>query len=371
MSFSDDYLRYDLETIATQIEAHSSHISETLVKCYSNEKLEQSDLCALLSPAALPYLEEIVAISTQYTRQRFGNIIQFYAPLYLSNYCHSTCTYCGFSRPNQIHRLTLSVEQAYQEAQLLYQNGIRHLLLLSGEDYKQVPMNYLKEIIQLLAPQFASLAIEVYPLEKNDYTTLQNMGLDGVVVYQETYDAQRYSQVHLGGMKKRMLWRLDCPDRAAQAGIRHIGLGALLGLSSQSACDVFLLATHARYLMRHYWQSEISISLPRLRPAVGLETPPLINDTIYWQYLCALRLFLPQAAIHLSTRESASFRDTIAGTCVTHMSAASKTEPGGYSGQKSTRQFETSDTRSLSAIEKAIEKQGMQSVTTDWSPVLK
>ena len=384
MTFSNIYKHENFEARSLQIaDALKTAQGSSLSPSYFHEKiqdilrrarqgsaLESEDLLLLLSDKADTYLDEIIDCSQHITRQHFGRIIQFYAPLYLSNHCHSTCTYCGFSRPNSIKRLTLSLEGAVEEALLLKQKGIHHILLLTGEDYKKTPLSYLEKIVQRLSPKFASVSIEVYPFETDDYRRLRLAGLSGVSVYQETYDAQRYRQVHLGGMKKRMTNRLNCPDRIGEAGIRFLSIGALLGLSDPAA-DVFFTAMHARYLMLTYWQTELSVSLPRLRPAVGLENPPSLSDKSYTRYFCAMRLFLPKAGLYLSTRESPAMRDYLSDICITHMSVGSKTEPGGYSGKKSTEQFSISDNRSLTEISKALTERKLDGIRIDWNPLLR
>ncbi len=350
---------------------NSREAARVLANWEEGRPLELQDLLCLLAPGAEELSEEIFACARSCTKQRFGSTMQLYAPLYLSNYCHSTCTYCGFSRTNQIKRLQLKVEEALAEAQILRKQGIRHILLLTGEDYKNTPPAYLEDVISALSPHFASLTMEVYPMDTAHYLRLRSYGLDGVAVYQESYDPQRYKEVHLGGMKKRMYYRLNCPDRVGAAGIRRIAIGALLGLSDP-AVEVFFLAMHAQYLMRQYWQSEISLSLPRLRPsaALGEEQVPYISDHSYAHYLCALRLFLPQAGLNLSTREAPHIRDMLADICITHMSAGSKTEPGGYSGKNSTKQFENYDKRSIREVSMQLKAQGLDTVFVDWSHVL-
>ncbi len=359
---------------------------EILSNCPSTNKIDHilqswsdglslglEDLICLLSPQADKYLDEMISCARLATRQRFGQVIQFYAPLYLSNHCHSTCTYCGFSRSNSsVQRLTLSIKEAIAEAQLVHKSGIRHILLLTGEDYKQTPISYIEEIIKELSNDFASISIEIYPLDTTDYICLRQAGLDGVAVYQETYDPQRYQQVHLGGMKKQMLYRLNCPDRVGSASIRRIAIGALLGLS-EPATEVFFIGLHARHLLKYHWQSELSISLPRLRPAAGitLETSSSISDRNYLRYLCALRLFLPEVGLNLSTREAPAMRNQLAEICISHMSAGSKTEPGGYSGKQSSEQFEISDKRSIHEVSQSLVKRGLEPLLVDWSPVLK
>lgn len=328
------------------------------------------DFARLVSPAADEHLEAMAELARDITRRRFGRTMQLYAPLYLSNECTSICTYCGFSHDHDIKRLTLNADSAEREADLLHAQGIRHILLLTGESYRHTPLSYLKEIIQRLSLKFPSISIEVYPLKESEYTELRGVGLDGLTVYQETYDPERYGRVHLRGMKKRMQFRLDCPDRGGRAGLRRIAVGALLGLSDPVA-DTFLAALHARYLLKHYWQTQVGISLPRLRPAAEVNALPLIPDRMYARLLCALRILLPDVALYLSTREAPRMRDAFAGICITHMSAGSRTEPGGYSGQESTGQFEIEDVRPIPEIAHMLSEQSIEPVLVDWSPILK
>lgn len=348
----------------------AAEVESALDRASSGIALDQNDLEALLSPAARSYLEPMAGLAQELTRRRFGNTIQIYAPLYLSNECRSSCTYCGFSYENTIRRKTLTMEELQAEADVLYQTGIRHILLLTGEDYRNTPIRYLAEAARLLRDRFSSISIEVYPLKEEDYALLRGEGVDGLAVYQETYDKDRYAQVHLRGMKKNMRFRLECPDRAGRAGIRKIAVGALLGLSDPAA-ETFFVAMHARYLIQNFWQTQVSVSLPRLRAAQGLDEPPIIADADYVRYLCALRLFLPDAGLVLSTREGAVFRDHMSGLCITQMSAGSRTEPGGYSGMETGEQFEIEDNRSVAEFSRALRSRGMEPVFTDWSPILK
>lgn len=396
MNFSEYLGEHELrfEDVAARIAAVTADeaaavIPRALNAVDAGQELGLDELVVLLSPAADAHLETMAVVAEALTRRRFGRTIQIYAPMYLSNYCHSTCTYCGFSFGNQIKRLTLSVPRAVEEARLLHDAGIRHILLLTGEDYKETPVDYLAEVCRALSGRanfaketaasasvqsgefhFPSISLEVYPLKEDDYRLLRAAGMDGLAVYQETYDPRRYAEVHLGGMKKRMGYRLDCPDRAGRAGMRKIAVGALLGLSDPAA-DACFTALHARHLITQYWRTHVSLALPRLRPAAGVDELPEVSDRAYVRYLLATRLFLPDAGITLSTRESPRFRDRLAELCVTQMSAGSKTEPGGYSGADSTEQFEIEDHRSIAEIEAMLTAQNFEAVYVDWSPTLK
>ena len=372
-SFVDASDRLDFGAIAEQLSDRAAAFTAGDVRraLDHGEGLRQpEDLSALLSPAAAPFLEEQAHRAQAVTRRRFGRTMQLYAPLYLSNECASICTYCGFRRDNQIRRLTLTPRRAVAEARILKDQGIRHILLLTGEDYRRTPPAYLEECVRLLSEDFSSVSIEVYPLETEDYSRLREAGVDGLAVYQETYDRQRYHQVHTGGMKKNWAYRLACPERAGEAGIRKIALGALLGLSDPAA-EVYMLGLHARFLMKRFWRTQFSISLPRLRPAVGVSPNPSLSDRSFVQYLTALRLFLPDVGLTLSTRESPELRDNLAKICITAMSAGSKTDPGGYSGSDAGEQFSIEDTRTVAQVRAALESMGLEPVFHDWAYVMK
>ena len=377
MDFSEIYQEYDFARVARRISgdlafAGQSDLTELLadpgrstalaediappgaadvreVLDRFESKLSLEDFGILLSPAAGEFLEELAYKARFITRKRFGNTVGLYAPLYLSNECRSSCTYCGFSYDNDIRRITLSPEQIRQEADILYEQGLRHILLLTGEDYKRTPVDFIARAGRELSERFASVGIEVYPLKEEDYVLMREHNVDWLAVYQETYDPLRYRQVHLRGMKKRLEYRLDCPDRAGRAGMRKISIGALLGLSDPAA-EVFFVGLHARHLMRTFWQTQISVSLPRLRPAAGFNSVPALSDRRFVQYLTALRIFLPDVTLVISTRESPTLRDNMVDICVNFMSAGSKTDPGGYSDQGATEQFAIEDNRSVAEV---------------------
>ena len=372
--FASVAARLDFSSIAGIIEQRTEgDVERALDQATARKSLTFLDFCSLISPAANSYLEPMAAAARELTLQRFGNVIQLFAPLYLSNECNSHCTYCGFSVGNQIKRKTLTMEELDQEAGNLHSQGIRHILLLTGEDYRATPVDYLEEAANRIRHRFPSISIEVYPLKRADYERLREAGVDGLAVYQETYDPKRYKQVHLQGMKKRMEFRLNCPDRAGQAGIRRIAIGALLGLSDP-ASEVYMLGLHGRYLMHNVWKSQLSVSLPRLRAATGVSDLPEVKDREFVRYLLALRLFLPDAVITLSTRESPEFRDRMAGLCITQMSAGSKTDPGGYEVSKDNRaaeQFSIDDHRTIEQMHDRLKELGKEPIFLDWSSLLK
>jgi len=326
------------------------------------------DFAALLSVAAGDRLEDLAVAAHDLTVRRFGRTVHLFAPLYLSNECVSVCTYCGFSAGNEIARRTLGIDEVVDEARALTERGFRHLLLVAGEHARVVSKDYLVRCVDALAPLVPSISIEVQVWDTATYRRLVEAGCDGLVVYQETYDAGTYAESHLKGKKRNFDWRLAAPDRGAEAGMRRVGIGALLGLHPDWRSDAIALAAHARALIHRWWRVEVSLALPRLRPAAGgFEPADPVGDREFVQLLCALRLCLPDVGISLSTREEAAFRDAVLPLGVTTMSAGSHTEPGGYAAPSDAEpQFQISDDRSPRAVAAALRRAGYDPVWKDW-----
>lgn len=343
--------------------------SKTDVECaLSRQRLTLNDFQALISPAAEPYLEQMAQRSMQLTRQRFGNTLQMYIPLYLSNLCSNICTYCGFSIHNKIRRTTLTLPQLNAEIAAVKKMGFDHVLLVSGESEHRVGIDYFRKIIKQVKSQFAHLSMEVQPLDQHEYEELIDLGLDAVLVYQETYNPVTYAAHHLKGKKQDFRYRLETADRLGKAGVYKIGIGALIGLDDWRT-DSFHVAMHLDYLQRIYWKTKYSISFPRLRPCAGEFQPKsIMTDRQLLQLICAYRLYNPDVELSLSTRESAHFRNNVLPLGITSLSAGSSTQPGGYTDDRTLalKQFEISDDRPPEQMEEIIKQKGLEVVWKDW-----
>ncbi|EGQ9863995.1 2-iminoacetate synthase ThiH [Vibrio parahaemolyticus] len=369
MSFYDRFQQLDWDDISMSIYAKTEQDVE---RALAKPKRDLEDFKALISPAAEPYLEQMAKLSYSLTRKRFGNTMSLYIPLYLSNLCANACTYCGFSMENRIKRRTLNRDEVEAEIDAIKRMKFDSVLLVTGEHETKVGMKYFREMVPIIKQRFNYLAMEVQPLDQDEYAELKTLGLDAVMVYQETYHPKTYAQHHLRGNKMDFRYRLETPDRLAKAGIDKIGLGALIGLEEWRT-DCFFAAAHLDYLERTYWQSRYSISFPRLRPcagnvpASGLQPKSVMTDKQLVQLICAYRLFNPEVELSLSTRESPQFRDNVLPLGITSMSAASKTQPGGYATEEvELEQFEISDERSAASVEDLIRAKGFDPVWRDW-----
>ena len=342
-------------------------------------------------------LEALARQSQQVTRRHFGKTMRLFAPLYVSNECVNNCKYCGFSRDAPIFRTTLSVDQVVTEARHLHQLGFRNVLLVAGEHPKFVSDGYLQDCLDALKPFIPTLGLEVGPMEDGQYEEIVDHGAEGLVVYQETYHRETYTQLHTAGPKKNFDWRLDCPERAYAGGFRRIGIGALFGLANWKF-EALALCAHLEYLYKHCWKAQFTIAFPRMRPYAGnYEYQPdpelYLQDKAFVRLISIFRLLFPQVGIVVSTRESAPLRDAIATLGVTHMSAGAKTEPGGYTGagsndlhltikgrrvelqqksgaEKATEQFQINDHRSPAEVAKMLSQQNLDPVWKDWDQSL-
>ena len=362
--FREIYDTLNLNTIREKI--YASTVKD-LDLTLSKDFLTVDDLYPLFSPAADASLERLAQMSSAVTRKRFGNTMQLYAPLYISNECTNSCLYCGFNCTNKINRVTLTIDEVEQEADILYRQGFRHILLLTGEDKKAVPVVSLADIAARIHKKFASVSIEVYPMEEDEYALMVSSGIDGLTLYQETYHRDVYRMVHPAGKKKNFYWRLAGPDRGGRAGLRKIGIGTLLGLADWRV-DSFFTAVHALYLTRTYWKSQIQVSFPRLRAAPGGFQPLVdVSDRDLTHLICIMRIILPDAGLVLSTRESPRMRDNLLPLGITMTSAGSRTEPGGYGRPGvADNQFSVEDKRTPDEIYRVIRKHGLDPVWKDW-----
>lgn len=365
MSFETLFDQFDWDRVQDDI--HSRRSSDVERALSRSGECDLEDFKALLSPAAAPYLEEMARKSREITLRRFGRVIQLYVPLYLSNECQNICTYCGFSLTNKLPRITLNRQQVMREVEIIKAMGFDHVLLVTGEANQTVDMGYFREALEWIRPHFSQISMEVQPLEEDEYRELIGLGLTAVLVYQETYHRATYRDHHPKGRKSNFRYRLDTPDRLGRAGIRKIGLGALIGLEDWRT-DSFFTALHLTYLQRTYWQTRYSVSFPRLRPFSGGLAPKVdMSDRELVQLICAYRLLNEDLELSLSTREHPLFRDHAVHLGINTMSAGSRTEPGGYAAAgDQLEQFEVGDHRSPEEVAHMIRTQGYEAVWKDW-----
>lgn len=375
-AFSGQFAKLPIEALTRRAHEASHAEAAALVRRGRVRNLEE--FAALLSPEASSLLEPMAQHSQRITQRHFGKTIRLFAPIYLSNECVNVCKYCGFSRHNSIPRITIPVEQALRETQKLARQGFRSLLVVAGEHPKYVSNGYVAEVLRRALDIMPHLGIELGPMDTDAYRTIVEAGCEGLIAYQETYHQQTYEDLHTAGPKRFFNWRLDTVERGYEAGFRRLGIGPLFGLHDWRF-EAVCVAAHALHLLKHCWRAQLTISLPRMRPAAGgfqPETRHLMNDRELVQTLCALRLLLPTVGIVLSTREAPALRDGLVPLGITTMSAGASTEPGGYSHydeaswkpaqEQPGEQFDIADERSPAAIAAMIRSHGYEAVWKDF-----
>lgn len=338
-------------------------------RALSRDVLKPEDFGALLSPAALPFLEEIAQRAQAETRKHFGNSINMFTPLYIANYCENYCIYCGFNCHNKINRAKLNEEEIESEMKAIAKTGLQEILILTGESKKMSDVEYIGKACEIASKYFKVVGVEVYPLNSDEYAYIHKCGADYVTVFQETYNSDKYETLHLSGHKRIFPYRINAQERALMGGMRGVGFAALLGLDDFRK-DAFATGMHAYYIQRKYPYAEIAFSCPRLRPIINNDkiNPRDVHEAQLLQVVCAYRIFMPFASITISTRECQRVRDNLIKIAATKISAGVDVGIGGHGDneQKGDEQFEISDGRTVDEVFAAIEENGLQPVMSDY-----
>lgn len=368
MSFYDEMGRYEKiynDNITRPVK------NEEIIEIIKKDKIDEYDFLKLLKYEDKKLIEIVAAEARKKSLNHFGKEILLYSPMYISNICVNRCLYCSFNNSNDIiERIKLTPEEVKMEGEALKANGIEHILVLTGEEEKTRGFLYLKSAIEAIKNDFASISIEVSPMDECHYDELVKLGVDGVTIYQETYHQEIYKRVHIKGPKSDYRYRLETPERAARANVRTINIGALLGLSDWRR-EIFMLAMHIDYLNRHFPGVELGISLPRIKNVKSSEKLSYeyneVSDRDFVIALMALRLFSPYCSINISTRETSEFRKHLIPIGINKMSAGVSTSVGGYSVKKEkSDQFEIADKSSVKEVKELIKSVGYQPIMKDW-----
>ena len=366
------------DKVMKQMESYdySVYTAKDVRAALRNDTCSIEDFKALLSPAAEPFLEEMAQRARLETSRHFGNTVYLFTPLYIANYCENYCVYCGFNCYNHINRMKLSMEQIKHEMKVIADSGMEEILILTGESRSKSDVKYIGEACKLARKYFRMVGLEIYPVNTEEYRYLHECGADYVTVFQETYDTEKYEQLHLMGHKRVWPYRFDAQERALMGGMRGVAFSALLGLSDFRK-DALASALHVYYLQRKYPHAEMSLSCPRLRPIINTDkiNPLDVHETQLCQLLCAYRIFLPFVGITVSSRESAAFRNGIVKIAATKVSAGVSTGIGDHEskytgketdGMEGDEQFEINDGRSLETMYEDITEEGLQPVLNDY-----
>lgn len=345
-----------------------AYTAADVLRALRKDVLSPEDFGALLSPAALPFLEQMAQRAQAETRKHFGNSVQMFTPLYIANYCENYCIYCGFNCHNKIRRAKLDMDEVEQELKAIAETGLQEILILTGESRAMSPVSYIGEAVKLARKYFRVIGIEIYPLNVDEYAYLHECGVDYVTVFQETYDDQKYKTLHLGGHKRIFPYRLNAQERALMGGMRGVGFAALLvcptsarmrlrPVCTRICCSASIRTQRSHSRVRACARSSITIRSTRRtytsRSCCRWSVPTASS--------CRSRPSLSRPA------SEQAFRDNIIGIAATKISAGVDVGIGGHSGEdKGDEQFEISDGRSVDEVYQAICDHGLQPVMADY-----
>ena len=335
---------------------YDKYTAKDVLNAINKSNRTPEDFAALLSPAALPYLEQMAEAAKDEKERHFGNSICFFTPIYIANYCENYCIYCGFNCHNKIKRAKLNAQEIEEEMEAIARSGLHEILILTGESKKMSSVEYIGEACKIARKYFKVVGLEVYPMNSDEYAYLHKCGADYVTVFQETYNSDKYETLHLAGHKRVFPYRLNAQERALKGGMRGVGFAALLGLDDFRK-DAFATGMHA-YL---------------LRPIINNDriNPKDVHEAQLLQVVTAYRLFMPFASITVSTRECARVRDNLMNIAATKISAGVSTGIGSHSEDieekdRGDEQFEISDGRDVKQVYDDLVKIGLQPVMSDY-----
>ena len=307
--------------------------------------------------------EKMYALAKKLKQRIYGNRIVFFAPLYLSNYCINSCTYCPYHVKNKhIFRKKLTQDEVRAEVIALQDMGHKRLALEAGEDPVNNPLEYILECIDTIYSvkhkngAIRRVNVNIAATTVENYKRLKNAGIGTYILFQETYNKKNYEELHPAGPKSDYCYHTEAMDRAQQGGIDDVGLGVLFGLSTY-AYELCGLLMHAEHLEAVFGVGPHTISVPRLCPADDIDVDEFSNalpDKIWQKIVAIIRLAVPYTGMIVSTRESEANRRAALELGISQISGASSTSVGGYvtpeDAEHNTAQFDRSDTRTLDEV---------------------
>jgi 2-iminoacetate synthase len=341
------------------------HIDEIIEKARKLKGLTPEDTAVLLQTEDREEIEKIRAAAKEIKEAIYGNRLVLFAPLYIANHCSNNCLYCGFRKDNrELKRVALTMEQIANEVRILEKEGHKRLLMLCGEHPTRSSLDYFIEAIETAysvrtdnGGEIRRINVEIAPLSVDDFKCLKGAKIGTYVLFQETYHHATYKKMHPSGPKSDYLWRLTAMNRAQEAGINDVGIGALFGLYDYKF-EVLGLLFHALHLDAEFGVGPHTISIPRLEPAINapaaIKPPRPVTDDEFKNLVAIIRLAVPYTGMILSTRETAETRQEVFELGVSQISAGSRTNPGGYQEGNDegfrASQFNLGDTRTLDEV---------------------
>lgn len=368
-----DWLKPEIinEAIQNAKKEDKSRVREILAKAKRVKGLTFPEVAVLMGITDKDLTQELFDTAMHLKEEIYGNRIVFFAPMYLTNQCANECVYCAFRKSNkELTRHSLNKEEIIKEAEILIDQGHKRVLLVAGENYPG-GIKYVLDAIDTIYSvkkkngSIRRMNVNLAPLSVEDFKLIHEKGIGTYQLFQETYDRDVYSKVHLRGKKSDFDWRATAIDRAMEAGIDDVGLGVLLGLADWRF-DIMAMIQHAEHLEEKFGVGCHTVSVPRIEAAHGSEYADApsnpVSDEDFKKIVAILRLAVPYTGIIMSTRENAQMRRDTLALGVSQLSAGSRTDPGGYAAGENEvfdqSQFQLGDHRSLEAVIKDIAEMG-------------
>lgn len=340
--------------------APRSRVREIIAHASEAKGLSPEEAAVLIQVSDPELLEEMYNTARRIKEAIYGKRIVFFAPLYISNFCVNNCVYCAYhTRNKEMVRRKLRMEEIEDEVRLLLNMGHKRIALELGEHPVENPIDYVLEAIHTIygvrdehGNSIRRINVNIAATTVEDYKKLKEAGIGTYILFQETYHEETYRRMHPSGPKADYLYHLTAMDRAQLGGIDDVGVGVLYGLYDYRF-EVVATLFHALHLEERFGVGPHTISVPRLRPAKGVDLSafPLVSDDDFRKVIAVLRLSVPYTGMILSTREPAGYRDELIALGISQISAGSCTGVGGYReeaeiGHDRTAQFQVEDHRS-------------------------
>ena len=344
--------------------APREEVLRIIEKAAKSDGLTPAEAATLLEVDAPDLLDIIYRTSQDIKEQIYGKRLVLFAPLYISDYCINNCVYCGYRRHSQFERRKLTMEEIGKEISVLESMGHKRIALECGEDPEHCPIDYVLEAIRTIYDvkvengNIRRANVNIAATTVEDYRLLKEAGIGTYILFEETYHRPTYAKMHPSGPKTDYDWHTCSFDRAMEGGIDDVGFGVLFGLYDYKY-EVLALLLHALHLEEVWGVGPHTISVPRLRPAAGVDFrnfPHLVSDHDFKKVIAVLRLSVPYTGMLLSTREPAKLRDELISLGISQISAGSCTGVGGYCSdnnqdrEEQKPQFAVEDRRTMEEV---------------------
>ena len=353
-----------IKDLLSQKKNDKIRVREIIAKSLAKNRLNPEEMAALFNTDSPEINEEIAQGAKDLKKKIYGNRIVLFAPVYIGNDCVNNCSYCGFRKDNvDVIRKTLTMQELEREAKALTKTGHKRLIMVYGE-HPTYDADFIHDTVQKVYAtkegkgEIRRVNINAAPLDVEGFKKVKSAGIGTYQIFQETYHQPTYKSVHPSGPKSDYLWRLYAFDRAFEAGIDDVGMGALIGLHDHKF-EAMSMLYHTMHLEERFNCGPHTISFPRIEPAIGTNfasnPPHKVSDKEFLKMIAILRLSVPYTGMILTCRENIALRNEAMSYGISQIDAGSDIGVGAYSKEDTIisakkSQFVLNDDRSLDQV---------------------